>query len=320
MDGNRGIPVQLRFLLWLVNHFVWMTGRPLPAMRPRMRLFLRLMDRFATERARGAFTVRDETVPASDGYEIPIRLYIPRTPGPLPMLVYYHGGGFALGSHTVRDRFNRTLAEKSGTVLVSVGYRLAPEHPYPRGVEDAYDALRWCAEHAASFGGDPARIAVAGESAGGNLAAVVALMARDRGGPRLRCQALLYPAVDLTGHQPSVFENGSGYMLTIRLMKQFVQGYVPDKERRRQPYASPLFAERLEGLPPAVIVTAQFCPLRDQGKQYAQRLRQAGVPAVYRCYAGMIHDFTAMMSRILGSAKNSLHLAAMFIRNAVRAD
>ncbi|AJY77516.1 hypothetical protein VN24_04950 [Paenibacillus beijingensis] len=297
-----------------------MTGRPLPAMRPRMRLFLRLMDRFATERARGAFTVRDETVPASDGYEIPIRLYIPRTPGPLPMLVYYHGGGFALGSHTVRDRFNRTLAEKSGTVLVSVGYRLAPEHPYPRGVEDAYDALRWCAEHAASFGGDPARIAVAGESAGGNLAAVVALMARDRGGPRLRCQALLYPAVDLTGHQPSVFENGSGYMLTIRLMKQFVQGYVPDKERRRQPYASPLFAERLEGLPPAVIVTAQFCPLRDQGKQYAQRLRQAGVPAVYRCYAGMIHDFTAMMSRILGSAKNSLHLAAMFIRNAVRAD
>lgn len=320
MDGKKGIPLQLRLFLWMLNHFVWVTGRPLPAMRPRMRLFLALMDRLATVRARCAFTVRDETAPASDGFAIPVRMYIPRLPGPLPVLVYFHGGGFALGSHTVRDRFNRTLAEKTGTVLVSVGYRLAPEHPYPRGAEDAYDALRWCAANAASFGGDPERLAVAGESAGGNLAAVTAMMARDRGGPPLRCQALLYPAVDLTGGQPSIVENGRGYMLTLDLMKQFIQGYVPDASRRGQPYVSPLLAGRLEGLPPAVVVTAQFCPLRDQGLLYAWRLRQAGVPAVYRCYAGMIHDFTAMMSRILRSARASLDWAAMFIREQVRTE
>lgn len=313
-DSNKGVPLLLRILLWLLNHFVWVNGRPLPRMRLRMQLLMKMFDLIATERALVAITTRDMKLPGNDGYLIPVRIYSPPSHKPLPIVVYYHGGGFALGTHTIRGRFNRALAARTGAVVISVGYRLAPEHPFPQAVEDAYAALCWCASDAATFGGDSGRIAVAGESAGGNLAAAAALMARDRGGPALKCQALLYPAVDLFSSQPSIHENGHGYMLTIELLRQFTAGYTPQQEQRRHPYASPLLAETLKGLPPAVLITAELCPLRDQGRLYAERLAEAGVPVVYTCYEHMIHDFTAMMSGVLPSARQSLQEVTQFVR------
>ncbi|MGK9254430.1 alpha/beta hydrolase [Paenibacillus humicus] len=322
--GPRSLP--LRLLLGIVHAGSWMTGLTLPRMRPRMRLFMKGLDAAAALRVEGRAVWKDITATAHDGRMIPVRLYRPESASEsvkLPIVLYFHGGGFALGDHTARHRYNRAWCVLSGCMLLSVGYRLAPEHPYPAGVEDAYDVLKWASIHASGLGGDGGRIAVAGESAGGNIAAVTALLAKERGGPDIACQALLYPAVDLTGGagsaaQPSLRENGRQYMLTLRLLQQFASGYAPE-DNRRKPAVSPLLADTLEGLPPALVVTAELDPLRDQGHQYAERLRRDGVAVEYRCYAGMIHDFTAMMPGWIPAAGHSLRLAAAFVRRELAA-
>lgn len=224
---------------------------------------------------------------------IPARLYRPRS-GTLPLLVYFHGGGWVVGSVAISDPFCRAIANASGCAVVSVDYRLAPEDRYPAAADDAYAATRWSADHASDLGIDPSRIAVGGSSAGGNLAAVVALMARERGTPKVAFQLLHVPVTDHDFDTPSYRVNGSGFGLTRSGMRWFWDNYVPDPKLRDEPYASPLRATDLSGLPPAHIVTAECDPLRDEGKAYATRLRAAGVPTTYVEYPGMVHGFTGM--------------------------
>ena len=224
---------------------------------------------------------------------ISARLYRPGS-GTLPLLVYFHGGGWVVGSVQISDPFCRALANSSGCAVVSVEYRLAPEDRYPAAADDAYAATRWCADRASDLGIDASRIAVGGSSAGGNLAAVVTLMARERGTPNIAFQLLHVPVTDHDFDTPSYRANGSGFGLTLKGMQWFWEHYAPDTKLRSEPHASPLRAKDLAGLPPAHVVTAECDPLRDEGRAYATRLREAGVPTAYVEYPGMVHGFTGM--------------------------
>jgi acetyl esterase len=234
--------------------------------------------------------VRDRTVPGPGG-PIPIRVYVPEGTGPFPALVYFHGGGWVIGSIATHDVTCRQIANAAGCMVVSVDYRLAPEHKYPAAVDDAYAATAWVFEHAASIGADPRRVAVGGDSAGGNLAAAVSLMARDRASFRPVLQLLIYPILNHDLDTPSYLENADGYLLTRDTMRWFWQCYLRRAEDGRDPYASPLRAEDLRGLAPALVITAEYDPLRDEGEAYAARLRDAGVPVALTRYDGMIHAF-----------------------------
>jgi len=237
--------------------------------------------------------IENRTVPGSAG-QIPVRIYTPVGTAPFPVLVYFHGGGWVIGNLDTHDGICRSLANRVGCLVVSVDYRLAPEHRFPAAPEDCYAATRWLAEHAGSLGGDKGRIAVGGDSAGGNLAAVVALMARDRGGPKLAFQLLVYPATDTDFETRSYRENSEGYFLSRADMVWFWNHYAPRDEDRRNPYAAPLRAASLRGLPPALVITAEFDPLCDDGNAYAARLREDGVPVRLSQQDGLIHGFFQM--------------------------
>jgi acetyl esterase len=253
--------------------------------------------------------------PAGD---IPLRVYTPHGTAPFPLLVYFHGGGWVLGSLDTHDGICRSLAAGAGCVVVSVDYRLAPEHRYPAAAEDCYAAAQWCAAHAAELGADAARLAVGGDSAGGNLSAVVAQMARDRGGPRIIFQLLIYPATDAACDAASHRQNGEGYLLTAADMDWFWGHYLGDVAARRgEPYASPLRATNLAGLPPALIITAEFDPLRDEGEAYGEALERAGVAAKVSRYDGMIHGFFGM-GMMIDQANTAVQEAAGTLRLAFR--
>ncbi len=249
---------------------------------------------------------------------VPARLYIP-DPGeePAPCLVYFHGGGWVIGGLDTHDAACRRLAREAGVRVVSVDYRLAPEHPYPAAADDCTAALDAVAARAAELGVDPARLAVGGDSAGGNLAAVVARRARDRGGPPLRFQLLIYPVTDCDFDRPSYRENARGYLLEAPHMEWFWGHYVPDPRRRLEPDASPLRAADLAGLPPALVQTAEFDPLRDEGEAYAARLRQAGVPVAATRYDGLTHGFAAF-APVVARAREAAEEAAGALREALR--
>jgi acetyl esterase len=234
--------------------------------------------------------VEDLTVPGPGG-PIPVRVYTPEGSAPFPLYVYFHGGGWVIGDLDSQDADCRAVANGAACVVVSVNYRHAPEHKFPAAVEDAYWATQWVADNAGRLKGDAARLAVGGMSAGGNLAAVVALMARDRGSPCVRCQVLIVPVMDHAFDTESYRENGEGYVLTRQAMQWFWGHYLASPADGVNPYASPLRAADLHGLPPAFIVTAEYDPLRDEGQAYATRLRQAGVTVSYQCYDGMLHMF-----------------------------
>lgn len=236
--------------------------------------------------------IDDRTLPGPDG-EIPVRIYTPQGTGPFGVLVFFHGGGWVICSVESHDGVCRTLANTAGCVVVSVDYRLAPEHPFPAASEDCYAATRWVADNAASIRVDADRIAIGGDSAGGNLAAAVALMARERGGPTLRHQMLVYPVTDYTFDTPSYAENAEGYLLTRNDMRWFWGHYLTSDADGDDPLASVLRAD-LRGLPPAHVVTAEFDPLRDEGEAYASRLRDAGVATTMTRFDGMIHGFFSM--------------------------
>lgn len=221
------------------------------------------------------------------------RLYRPAgADGPAPTLVFFHGGGFVIGDVLSYDAQCRTLCRDGETAVLSVDYRLAPEDPFPAAADDAVAATKWALDHADELGGDPGRVAVGGDSAGGNLAAVVTQALRGHT-PALAAQLLLYPVTDFSTDRPSVAENGEGLFLTGDDMRWFREQYIGERDRTN-PRLSPLLAEDFSGLPPAVVITAEFDPLRDDGEAYAEALTSAGVPVVRRRFDGLIHGFFAM--------------------------
>ncbi len=234
--------------------------------------------------------VENRTIPGPAG-EIPVRIYTPQGNGPFPALVFFHGGGWVICNLDTHDGICRSLANGAGCVVVSVDYRLAPEHKFPAAPEDCYAATQWVAQNAAELNVDASHIAIGGDSAGGNLTAVVAQMARDRGGPHLVFQLLIYPATDFRMNTVSIEENATGYFLTKDDMIWFTNHYLNSEEDKMNPLASPLLASDLSGLPPALIITAQYDPLRDEGELYGQKLREAGVPVTISRYEGVIHGF-----------------------------
>jgi acetyl esterase len=225
--------------------------------------------------------------------DVPARVYRPEVDGAVPTVVFLHGGGFVIGDLDTHDDHCHLIAAEVGAVVLSVDYRLAPEHPWPAGLDDCLAATRWALAHVDELGGDPARVAVAGDSAGGNLSAAVALELRGVDGPHLAAQLLLYPATDFQDESahPSREENAKGYLLTADDMAWFGEQYVPEGADRRDPRLSVLAAPDLSGLPPAVVATAEYDPLRDEGEAYAAALAAAGVPVVQRRFDGLIHGF-----------------------------
>jgi acetyl esterase len=257
----------------------------------QVRSQMNMSTRFLGELPRVA-RIEDRWIPGPGG-RLRVRIITPQAAGtgPRPVLVYFHGGGWVLGNIESHEGIYRAVANAAGVIVVTVDYRLAPEHRFPAAALDAHAATAWAAEHAAEFGGDPQRIAVAGDSSGGNLAAVTCLMARDRGGPRLAFQVLLYPITDCDLNNASYTDCAEGFFLTRSEMTWYWEHYVEKLDDRCNPHVSPSRAADLSGLPPALLITAEFDVLRDEGEAYARQLEAAGVAVKLRRYDGMIHGF-----------------------------
>jgi acetyl esterase len=254
------------------------------------------------------------------GGPIPLRVYRPAgvaAGAPLPALVYFHGGGWVIGDLDTHDVQCRQLTAEAGITVVAVDYRLAPEHKFPAAVDDAWAATRWLVAHGLELGVDARRLAVGGDSAGGNLAAVVALLARDAGAPAIALQVLVYPVTDLGAESPSYSAFAEGYMLTRESMRWFINHYLKSRSEAQDWRASPIRAASLSGLPPALVVTAGYDPLRDEGAAYAARLTEAGVPVDYVCYGGMVHGFMPM-GRLIDTGNRALAHVAATLRQALR--
>jgi acetyl esterase len=259
--------------------------------------------------------VEKGTALAADGTGLPLRIYRPKgaAAGPLPVVVNFHGGGWVSGDLNHSQWWASSLAAEANVLVVSVDYRLAPEHPFPIPAEDCYDATVWISEHAAELGADPQRVAVMGDSAGGNLAAVVALMARDRGTPDIALQLLIYPSVDLTHTYASVDENANAPILGRKDVENNAGNYFHNSAGdRTDPYASPLLAKH-DDLPPALIQTAQFDPLRDEGAAYADALREAGVDVELTNYLNSVHGYISLPG-LVPEAKQALADTIQFVR------
>ncbi len=276
---------------------------------------------FITKRepeAVGAVEDRVIPGPADSAHPIPVRIYTPEGDGPFPVLVYLHGGGWVVGSLDTHDAQCRALCTGASCVVVAVDYRLAPEHKFPAAVDDCEAAVQWVADHTAALRGDAARLAVGGDSAGGNLAAVVALRARDRGTPYLAFQLLIYPATDMHYGTPSHCENAESYLLTRDAIMWFRDQYLHSDAEVSHPEVSPLLAPSLDDLPPAFIITAEFDPLRDEGETYAARLQEAGVPVILKRYDGMIHGFFNL-GHVLDQGQQAIADCAAELRRVLHA-
>ncbi|HEX4356199.1 MAG TPA: alpha/beta hydrolase [Pseudonocardia sp.] len=277
----------------------------------------RLAELVAPEPALEPHSIEDTTMPGPAG-DIALRTYRP-TPDPAPTVVYFHGGGWMTGSIATHDFLARKLAGVSGLVFVSVDYRLAPEHPFPAGLDDCLAATDWVAEHLPDFGGHPDGISVAGDSSGGNLAAVVARKCRDRG-RRLTAQLLLYPVIDSAGDYPSRAAHGSGYLLTLDDIVTSARNYLGDRtELITSPDVAPIRATDLSGVAPAVIGVAHHDPLRDEGLAYAAELASAGVDVFARDYPGLIHTFASLFAISEGADRALRELLTEFARRATPA-
>ena len=268
------------------------------------------------------YATEDRSIPGPAG-ELPIRIYWPQQPTvPLPVLIYYHGGGFVLCNLDTHDSVCRSLANRSGCLTVSVAYRLSPETKLPGAVDDAYAAAVWVAANAAALGGDPDRLAVGGDSAGGNLASAVTLLARDRGRPQIAFQLLIYPATD-AGRTPDRYDSyrdfSEGYFLTREMMDWFATQHTAAGTDLSDPRISPLRAENHSSLPPAFVLTAGFDPLRDEGTAYAEALTAAGVRVTHSCYETTIHGFLSL-GRFLPAALEAIDECAARLRAELGGD
>ncbi len=258
--------------------------------------------------------ISDQQIPGTSA-PLPVRIYTPiDSPTPLPIIVYFHGGGWVLGDLESHDNLCRSLAAKAGAVVVAVDYRLAPEHIFPAALDDAAVALRWTIDNASALNGDPTRLAVAGDSAGGNIAAALSALESEQNNTSIAAQVLLYPAVDLSNlDRQSAMQFAEGYFLTRERMAWFIQQYVPDATLRLDPRASPLLAADHSGLPPTLVITAEFDPLRDEGEAYAQALDKAGVSTRTKRFDGVLHGFVSM-DRWFPEAEQATDLIATFLK------
>jgi acetyl esterase len=312
VDGKT-LDTKTQFLLRLVV----LAGDPSPETLspPAAREQLAESSSMASGKLRYMAQVADLRVRSGE-VEIPVRVYCPRIGGErLPVLVYYHGGGWVLGSVETHDVLCRDLAAQADCIVVSVDYRLAPEHPFPAAVDDALAAYRWVVEHCRDFRGDSSRVAVGGDSAGGNLAAVVSRELALDGGPIPWFQLLIYPVTDLACSSDSYDKFGNGFFLTREMMHWFRDHYLNGEGAIDDPRVSPLKAILPSSLPPTFVMTAGFDPLLDEGLAYAQRLRAAGVDVAYRCHPSLIHGFVSMTGAV-PAAREAVSEAATALRLA----
>lgn len=257
--------------------------------------------------------IRNTKIPGPAG-KIPVRIYSPNKVHNAPVIVFYHGGGWVAGDLDRVDDICRKMARKSSAILVSVDYRLAPENPFPAGLNDCYAALEWTYENARSINGDPNRIVIAGNSAGGNLAAAVVLKAHQENGPPIIAQVLNYPVTNCWSLDTASYkEYGNGAFLNLKQMNYYLKSYVPNREDRKNPLVSPLLANNLEGLPPALITTAEKDALRDEGEAYARRMQDAGVSVTLKRYKGMPHGFIGM-KRYRAQTDRAINDMALYLK------
>ena len=288
-------PLSLKFLLWYYNRFIKVDHQSMSA--EDMRLSVNARSSKVKKILNGSFIpvfkTEDRSVPGRAG-DIPVRLYFPNEKKDLPVITYFHGGGFVIYGLDSHDHVCRRLCRDNEAVVVSVDYRLAPEHKFPASVYDCYDALIWVSQNVASLNGSADKLIVLGDSAGGNLAAVMCHLSRDLGGPKIAAQVLVYPTVDARMQHPSVTENGDGYILTASLMRWFLNHYKNTDADILNPLMSPLLAKNFSNLPPALILVAGLDPLRDEGKEYAEKLQAAGNQVQLSVYEGLTHSFFSM--------------------------
>lgn len=258
--------------------------------------------------------VKDMTIPGPIG-DIPIHIYTPKGAGPFPVMVYYHGGGFVIADTKTYDATPRALANGAQAIMVAVDYHQAPEHKFPAAANDAYAAYLWVLQHAKEFNGDPSRVAVGGESAGGNLATVVAMMARDKKAQLPVHQLLVYPITNNDFNTPSYMANADAKPLNRPMMQWFMNHYLGKAEDGNNPYVSPLKATSLKGLPPATVITAEIDPLMSEGKAYADRLKKDGVKVTYKNYSAVAHEFFGMAA-VVPKAKEAQKLASSDLKRA----
>lgn len=299
----------------LLDSMAQMGGVPLHEMTPAdARLAYKQLSSF--DQPEEVARVDDRLVPG-DGNDVPVRVYTPADAvgGAAPLLLWIHGGGWVIGDLDTADATARALANRSGAVTVSVDYRLAPEHPAPGALDDCLAALTWSVENAELLGVDATHVAVGGDSAGGNLAACLCQRVRDEFGPDIDYQLLVYPVTDCTLASRSMDENAEGYFLTRASMEWFVDHYLGDRDPK-DPTVSPLFASSLAALPPALVITAEYDPLRDDGEAYAAALREAGVPVEAIRYSGQIHGFMGLAA-LLDDGKHALDQAGAALRAAL---
>ena len=262
--------------------------------------------------------VEDRSI-ANDDFQVPIRIYTPKGSGPFPVLSWFHGGGWVIGNLETSDEIVRHLVVGTDCVVVSVDYRLAPEAKFPAPFEDCYAATQWISHNAASINVDPSRLAVGGDSAGGNLAAAVCLAAKERGSLPIIFQLLVYPVTAMDFGTPSYKQNANGYALTMDGMKWYWNHYLSCDTDASNPYAAPLAANDLSGLPPTLVITAEFDPLRDEAETYAKKLQDAGVSATATRYYGMIHGFFGM-SAVTEKGAQAISQASTALRVAFDQD
>lgn len=299
------IPVRIKMLLWILNK----NKGPQPhevdpvTARANAQKIVAKVDRFMDYAEIQLPSVEDRTIPGRES-DIPVRIYHPNSDKNLPIIMYFHGGGFVMRSIDSHDKVCRRICRDNKAIVISVGYRLAPEYKFPIPLHDCYDATVWASKHGGSLGGDASRLVVMGDSAGANLSTAVCLMSRDLEGPKISYQVLIYPCTDGYLSSKSITDLGEGYFLTKKMMEWFIAHYKSSDEDLESPYLSVLLAEDLSNLPPAFLFTAEYDPLKDEGRKYADKLKAAGNEVLFKEYPGMIHGFISMprlSKRILGT-------------------